>query len=143
MMPNASKSEVDLLLQYYPDDPSAGCPFDTGIRNILGTFNFDLSWVDWIEITFTRSSVQANRGNTRGHYIPRSSPVAVEKSGQQAGLVGFQYVRVRVLEPITHPTFFSLQTWQRSPFRWGGEGVTIYLPRTELNIISRPTAQIS
>jgi len=36
MMPNASKSEVDLLLRYYPDDPSAGCPFDTGPRNMLG-----------------------------------------------------------------------------------------------------------
>ncbi|KAH8995061.1 carotenoid ester lipase precursor [Lactarius hatsudake] len=35
MLPTATKAEIDLLLQYYPDDPQAGCPFDTGIRNIL------------------------------------------------------------------------------------------------------------
>ncbi|KAH8991715.1 carotenoid ester lipase precursor [Lactarius akahatsu] len=35
MLPTATKAEIDLLLQYYPDDPKAGCPFDTGIRNIL------------------------------------------------------------------------------------------------------------
>jgi len=37
MLPTAVQSEVDLLLQYYPDDPRAGCPFDTGLRNILST----------------------------------------------------------------------------------------------------------
>lgn len=35
MMPTATDAEIDLLLQYYPDDQSAGCPFDTGLRNIL------------------------------------------------------------------------------------------------------------
>ncbi|KAH9034581.1 carotenoid ester lipase precursor [Lactarius pseudohatsudake] len=35
MLPTATKAEFDLLLQYYPDDPQAGCPFDTGVRNIL------------------------------------------------------------------------------------------------------------
>ncbi|KAH9968419.1 carotenoid ester lipase precursor [Lactifluus volemus] len=34
MMPTAKKEEVDLLLRYYPDDPKAGCPFDTGLRNM-------------------------------------------------------------------------------------------------------------
>jgi acetylcholinesterase len=38
MMPDATESDVDLLLEYYPDDPSAGCPFDTGLRNILSIF---------------------------------------------------------------------------------------------------------
>lgn len=37
MMPSATDAELDLLLQYYPDDYSAGCPFDTGKRNILST----------------------------------------------------------------------------------------------------------
>ncbi|KAI9447105.1 carotenoid ester lipase precursor [Russula earlei] len=35
MMPTASQSEIDLLLRYYPEDPAAGCPFDTGLRNML------------------------------------------------------------------------------------------------------------
>ncbi|KAN0139659.1 Alpha/Beta hydrolase fold [Lactarius tabidus] len=35
MMPKAKDSEVDLLLQYYPDDQRAGSPFDTGIKNAL------------------------------------------------------------------------------------------------------------
>jgi acetylcholinesterase len=37
MMPNAKDSEIDLLLQYYPDDQRAGCPFDTGLKNALST----------------------------------------------------------------------------------------------------------
>lgn len=36
MLPTAPQSEVELLLQYYPDDPTAGCPFDTGLLNVLG-----------------------------------------------------------------------------------------------------------
>lgn len=40
MMPSATDAELDLLLQYYPDDYSAGCPFDTGMRNILSTPSF-------------------------------------------------------------------------------------------------------
>jgi acetylcholinesterase len=35
MMPAATDAQIDLLLQYYPDDYSAGCPFNTGHRNIL------------------------------------------------------------------------------------------------------------
>ncbi|KAH9968428.1 carotenoid ester lipase precursor [Lactifluus volemus] len=35
MIPTASESEIDMLLQYYPDDPSAGSPFDTGSRNAI------------------------------------------------------------------------------------------------------------
>jgi len=35
MMPTATDAELDLLLKYYPDDPKAGCPFDTGNRNVL------------------------------------------------------------------------------------------------------------
>jgi len=35
MMPTASQSEVDGLMQYYPEDPAAGCPFDTESRNML------------------------------------------------------------------------------------------------------------
>ncbi|KAI0296557.1 carotenoid ester lipase precursor [Multifurca ochricompacta] len=35
MLPTASKEEVDLLLKYYPENPEAGCPFDTGTRNAL------------------------------------------------------------------------------------------------------------
>ena len=40
MLPTATDAEIDVLLQYYPDDQQAGCPFDTGIRNILGTPSF-------------------------------------------------------------------------------------------------------
>ena len=36
MLPTAPQSEVELLLQYYPDDFTVGCPFDTGLLNILG-----------------------------------------------------------------------------------------------------------
>jgi hypothetical protein len=37
MMPRAKDSEVDLLLNYYPNDQRAGSPFDTGIKNALST----------------------------------------------------------------------------------------------------------
>ena len=37
MMPKAKDSEVDLLLKYYPDDQRAGCPFDTGLKNVFST----------------------------------------------------------------------------------------------------------
>jgi len=36
MLPTAPQSDVDLLLQYYPEDVTAGCPFDTGLLNMLG-----------------------------------------------------------------------------------------------------------
>jgi hypothetical protein len=36
MLPAAPQSDVDLLLQYYPEDVTAGCPFDTGFLNMLG-----------------------------------------------------------------------------------------------------------
>jgi len=35
MLPTAPQSHVDLLLQYYPEDVTAGCPFDTGFLNML------------------------------------------------------------------------------------------------------------
>jgi len=35
MMSRAKDSDVDLLLEYYPDDPRAGSPFDTGDENIF------------------------------------------------------------------------------------------------------------
>jgi hypothetical protein len=38
MMKNATNKELDLLLQYYPDDQSAGSPFGTGIKNVIGMF---------------------------------------------------------------------------------------------------------
>ena len=38
-MSRAKDSEVDLLLQYYPDDQSAGSPFDTGGDNEFSTFS--------------------------------------------------------------------------------------------------------
>lgn len=42
MMPSAPQDQLDLLLQYYPDDPTLGCPFDTGEANILGKPTLDL-----------------------------------------------------------------------------------------------------
>ncbi|KZV67946.1 carotenoid ester lipase precursor [Peniophora sp. CONT] len=36
MLPNATDAQIDLMLRYYPDDPRAGCPFDTGLRNAMG-----------------------------------------------------------------------------------------------------------
>jgi acetylcholinesterase len=41
MLPSAPQSHVDLLLQYYPEDASVGCPFDTGSLNILGRLLLD------------------------------------------------------------------------------------------------------
>jgi hypothetical protein len=38
MMSRAKDNELDLLLQYYPDDQRAGSPFDTGHKNIFGVF---------------------------------------------------------------------------------------------------------
>ncbi|KAI9450245.1 carotenoid ester lipase precursor [Russula earlei] len=35
MMPRATDKELDNLLLEYPDDQRAGCPFDTGFRNVL------------------------------------------------------------------------------------------------------------
>ncbi|KAI9452781.1 carotenoid ester lipase precursor [Lactarius psammicola] len=37
MMPRAKDSEIDLLLNYYPNDLRAGSPFDTGIKNCFYT----------------------------------------------------------------------------------------------------------
>jgi acetylcholinesterase len=54
MMPSAPQSHLDLLLQYYPDDPTVGCPFDTGLGNMLSTptlvpsftdFHIDPTWL--------------------------------------------------------------------------------------------------
>jgi hypothetical protein len=39
MISTASESEIDVLLQHYPGDPSAGSPFETGLRNILSMLN--------------------------------------------------------------------------------------------------------
>ena len=44
MMPTAPQDHLDLLLQYYPDDPTLGCPFDTGRGNILGKPTLVLSF---------------------------------------------------------------------------------------------------
>ena len=35
MLPSAPQRHVDLLLRYYPEDVTAGCPFDTGGLNNL------------------------------------------------------------------------------------------------------------
>jgi hypothetical protein len=40
MMPRAPDSEIDLLLQYYPDDQTAGSPFGTGFKNALSMAAF-------------------------------------------------------------------------------------------------------
>jgi hypothetical protein len=39
MMSRAKDSDVDLLLQYYPDDQRAGSPFDTGYENQFSGFS--------------------------------------------------------------------------------------------------------
>lgn len=46
MLPSAPQSHVDLLLQYYPEDVTAGCPFDTGFLNMLGRRLFLSSILD-------------------------------------------------------------------------------------------------
>jgi hypothetical protein len=43
MLPGAPQSHVDLLLQYYPEDVTAGCPFDTGFLNMLGRRFFSIT----------------------------------------------------------------------------------------------------
>ena len=47
MMPTAPQSHLDLLLQYYPDDPTVGCPFDTGLENMLGKPTLVPSFIDF------------------------------------------------------------------------------------------------
>ena len=39
MMSRAKDSDIDLLLQYYPDDQAAGSPFDTGGDNVFSRFS--------------------------------------------------------------------------------------------------------
>ena len=41
MLPTAPQNQVDLLLQYYPDDVTAGSPFDTGFFNDLRRPSFN------------------------------------------------------------------------------------------------------
>ncbi len=41
MLPTAPQSQVDLLLQYYPEDVTLGCPFDTGFLNMLGRLSLN------------------------------------------------------------------------------------------------------
>ncbi|KZV61365.1 alpha beta-hydrolase [Peniophora sp. CONT] len=36
MLPNGTDAELDKMQEYYPDDPRAGCPFDTGEDNPIG-----------------------------------------------------------------------------------------------------------
>ena len=55
MLPTATDAEIDLLLQYYPGDPQSGCPFDTGIRNILGTLYFFAPSPSSFEVSQARS----------------------------------------------------------------------------------------
>ena len=38
MMSRARDSDIDLLLQYYPDDQRTGSPFDTGYENDFSMF---------------------------------------------------------------------------------------------------------
>jgi acetylcholinesterase len=40
MLPTAKQNEIDLLLRYYPDDVTAGSPFDTGHLNALSRPSF-------------------------------------------------------------------------------------------------------
>ena len=35
MMSGAKDNDIELLLQYYPNDQRAGSPFDTGDRNVF------------------------------------------------------------------------------------------------------------
>jgi len=94
MLPTATKEEIDLLLQYYPDDPQAGCPFDTGIRNILSTPSFFISISFFLlsasNLKLVRRTVQANRGYPGRYRLPRSTSLFIEISIQQAEQLGFQ-----------------------------------------------------
>lgn len=69
----------------------------------------------------TRRSVQADCGNPRRHCIPWPSSVPLEISGQQTEGLGFPYVRVCALKPISYTTIFSSQTRQRDPLHWSGK----------------------
>lgn len=76
MMPTAKDSEVDLLLKYYPQDQRAGCPFDTGFKNIvsqlLSTECAQCASVQCAHAT-TRPAVQAY-GRYSGRFrIPRTA----------------------------------------------------------------------
>jgi len=72
IMPKATDSQVDLFLEYYPDDQRAGSPFDTGIKNAL-------------------SAVQAY-GRYSGRFrLPRPASVLLEKQGRQAEVVGIHF----------------------------------------------------
>jgi len=56
-MPTAPQKDVDNLLQYYPEDPAAGCPFDTGLSNVLSRPPFDPSSCSiLVDITFPARS---------------------------------------------------------------------------------------
>jgi hypothetical protein len=47
MMPTAPQNHLDLLLQYYPDDPIMGCPFDTKSENMLSRPTLVPSFTDF------------------------------------------------------------------------------------------------
>ena len=77
MMPRAKDSEVDLLLKYYPNDQRAGCPFNTGIKNVLGNF-LSTGRTPYAHAT-TRPAVQAYSRDSGRFCIPRPASILLEE----------------------------------------------------------------
>ena len=89
-MAAAKESEIDLLLKYYPDDQRAGCPFNTGIKNVLSQ-PLSTDFRGHTNVT-TRPTVQAYERYSGRCRVPRPSSILLEVQGRQAEVVGVQYV---------------------------------------------------
>jgi hypothetical protein len=87
-MPSAPQDHLDLLLQYYPDDPTLGCPFDTGRGNILGKLHILVLSFGVIRLDVASPAIQADRGNPRRYRISWPPPTPVEIPGEQAEELG-------------------------------------------------------
>lgn len=82
MMPRAKDSEVDLLMQYYPDDQRAGSPFDTGLANALSTdAHPQNSQFNKTHAVINRPTIQAYRRTSGRFRVPRPASYVLEVQG--------------------------------------------------------------
>lgn len=75
MMSRAKESDIDLLLEYYPDDQRAGSPFDTGYDNVFSMFPRYESASPKLRL-ITRSTIQAYCCSSRRFRFPRPASSA-------------------------------------------------------------------
>jgi hypothetical protein len=88
MMRSAKESEIDMLLEHYPDDQRAGSPFDTGYNNAFSRFRCTSDSGQSILRWMTRSTVQADCGTSRRFRFPWTASTVIAGHGWKAEIMG-------------------------------------------------------